>query len=213
MKFSSSPRPNLSIWFLPIALILVSVASGSAQETPESAVPAATAKKDKAPVAKPATPTLSPGVEDIIKLVAAGVDAEIVRNYVAHSKTPYTLTANDIIALKEKKVPDDVTAAMLLRGQQQKKPKRVAMPRIVQQLSTGGELDTESYEFFQNHYLYPRALSSSYKTLAPHAPQNNRGRGYGNSRFGNRGQSRFGSSGPSRNDRRGGHSRGGRFGR
>ena len=143
MKFSSSPRPNLSIWFLPIALILVSVA----------------------------------GVEDIIKLVAAGVDAEIVRNYVAHSKTPYTLKANDIIALKEKKVPDDVTAAMLLRGQQQKKPKRVAMPRIVQQLSTGGELDTESYEFFQNHYLYPRALSSSYKTLAPHAPQNNRGRG------------------------------------
>ena len=49
MKFSSSPRPNLTIWFLPIALILTIVASGSAQETPESAVPAATAKKDKAP--------------------------------------------------------------------------------------------------------------------------------------------------------------------
>ena len=43
---------------------------------------------------------------------------------------------------------------------------------------------------------------------APYAPRNNRGRGYGN-----RGQSRFGSYGPSRNDRRGGHYRGGRFGR
>lgn len=200
-------------------LLNASLASSLMAQESKTATPAVTATAETKPAPTPKTaaaaPALSPGVAEIVKMAAAGVDAEIVRNFVAQSKTPYALTANDIIALKEKKVPDEVTAAMLLRGQQINAPKQAVKPRIVQQLSTGGELDTESYEFFQNHYLYPRALSSSYKTLAPYAPRYNRGRNYGGSRFGgSRGPSRYNSFGPQHNDRRNGpYHGGGRFGR
>lgn len=207
----SSPSTVILSAILSCALFGNALAQES--ETAKPVIKAPAGETNRTPVAKAAAPALSPGVDEIVKMAAAGVDTEIIRNFVAQSKTPYALTANDIIALKEKKVPDEVTAAMLLRGQQINNPGQAVKPRIVQQLSTGGELDIESYEFFQNHYLYPRALSSSYKTLAPYAPQYQRGRSYGNNRFGNRGPSRFGSSGPSRNDRRGGHFRGGRFGR
>ncbi len=190
----------------------------TAQETADAA-------PSEKPQATAAAPALSPGVTEIVKMVEAGVAPDIVKNFVAQSKTRYALTAKDLIALKEKKVPDEVTAAMLLRGQQQSQPKRVAMPRIVQQLSTGGELDPESYEFWVSHHLYPRTLSSSYKQLAPYAPQYNRSRAYGRSysgqRFGGRnygnsqrGRSRFGSFGPARNGgSRNGRNGGGRFGR
>lgn len=217
MKIQEHRRITTATLTTSILLIASLASSLMAQETKDSkpAIKTPTGKTNSTPTVEPAAPALSPDVEEIIKMTGAGVDAEILRNFVAQSKTPYALTANDIIALKEKKVQDEVTAAMLLRGQQINAPKQAVKPRIVQQLSAGGELDTESYEFFQNHYLYPRALSSSYKTLAPYAPQYTRGRNYGNSRFGGyKGQSRYNSFGPQRNDRRGGHYHGGgRFGR
>jgi len=80
----------------------------------------------------------------------------------------------DIIAMKARGLPDEVIVTMMHRSIAQAREARarqtVAAPAIVRQLSTDGQLDPDSYEFFWYHYAYPRALASSYRTLAPYSP-------------------------------------------
>lgn len=137
---------------------------------------------------KPATkpPTVSPGIAEVLKMAEAGIAADVMKSYVEGSSTKYAITAGDVILMKEKGVPDEVTAAVLKRVNDDRKKiatmKRQppVMPRIVQQLSTPGRLDPESYEFFLMHHLYPRTLSSSYSRLGQYQPNRRsqaRGRG------------------------------------
>ena len=67
-----------------------------------------------APIAPAAR--FSPGVADIVKLVDAKVDAEVIRSYVKNSPTAYNPSATEIIALKDHGVAPEVLTAMLQRG-------------------------------------------------------------------------------------------------
>src|ERR1035441_7843874 len=58
----------------------------------------------------------SPGIADIVKMVDAKVDAEVIKTYVKNSPTAYNPSANEIIALKDRGVGPEILTAMLQRG-------------------------------------------------------------------------------------------------
>src|ERR1017187_10845532 len=58
----------------------------------------------------------SPGVADIVKLVEAKVDPEVIKTYVTSSRTAYNPSATEIIALKDRGVGPEILTAMLQRG-------------------------------------------------------------------------------------------------
>ncbi|MCX6929305.1 MAG: hypothetical protein NT154_39705 [Verrucomicrobia bacterium] len=102
--------------------------------------------------------TYSAGVDEVLRMVKAGVGAEVVKTYIDNSPIVYSLSADDIIALKQNAVPDDLTTAMVKRGaelgaQVRQFNNRNAMPPAYsgsnRQYQT---LDPESYDYF--HY-YP----------------------------------------------------------
>ncbi|PWU09210.1 MAG: hypothetical protein C5B50_27800 [Verrucomicrobia bacterium] len=77
-----------------------------------------------APVQPPATAavTYPASLNEVLKLVDAKVDNETIKAYIKGSPMAFSLTASQVIALKDRGVPQDVLAAMLqhnaeLRGQ------------------------------------------------------------------------------------------------
>ena len=122
---------------------------------------------------KPRVHALPQSIEEVVKMVEAGVSEEIVRGFVNSSGIAYAPTGADIIAMKERGVPDEVTVTMLSRGAKLRERtgssrNSIAAPAIVRSLATDGRLDPESYEFFWYHHAYPRALSASYEKLSPY---------------------------------------------
>ena len=105
----------------------------------------------------------SPGVDEILNMVQAGVSAEVIKTYIESSPVAYNLSPTDIITLKEHAVPDELTTALMMRG--------AALRLQVQQSTTPVgrppptrpyyRLDPESYDYFQYHYLYPRTLAAA----------------------------------------------------
>ena len=134
---------------------------------------AANAKEKSNLGEEPAAAPLSPEIQQILKMADAGVSKPVVLAFIERSSTAYQPTADDLIALKKHGIADEVTTALLRRGAQVKAQTEEIRgtpiaPAIVSRLSTGGYLDPESYEFWQYHYAYPRALAYSYRTLAPY---------------------------------------------
>jgi hypothetical protein len=190
MKFirqNGKPKVHLAaVLSLAFGALLVEPGSSNAQaqeapaaESSGKATPAAksVAKPDDAKSEKVKSPVVaySPGVEELLKLADKGVSKEVMKALVESSSSPYTPTAADIIALKERGVADEVVTAMFKRAPATTAPTAppnlgVAVPAVVRELSSGGQLDPESYDFWYYHYAYPRALSSSYRTLAPYQP-------------------------------------------
>ena len=68
-------------------------------------------RAQNAPVAR-----FSPGVADIVKMVDAKVDPEVVKTYIQNSPTAYNPSATEIIALKDHGVGSDILTAMLQHG-------------------------------------------------------------------------------------------------
>src|ERR1017187_2987998 len=58
----------------------------------------------------------SPGVADIIKMVDAKVDVEVIKIYIKNSPTAYNPSATEIIALKDRGVGPEILTAMLQHG-------------------------------------------------------------------------------------------------
>jgi hypothetical protein len=119
--------------------------------------------------------TYSPSIQEMLKLADAKVSTDVLKSFVEHSTIGCQPSAAEIVALKEHGVADDVITALMNRGAQVQAQTnasrtRVAVPTIVRDLSTGGYLDPESYDFWYYHYAYPRALSDSYRTLPPYYP-------------------------------------------
>lgn len=127
---------------------------------------------------KPADPAPKPHalpkvIEEIVRMSEAGIAPEVLTRYIESSGTAYEPTGADLIAMKQRGVPDDVTIVMLakssaIRAEYEAARKKIAAPAIVRTLATDGHLDPESYEFFWFHHAYPRALAGSYQTLAPY---------------------------------------------
>lgn len=58
----------------------------------------------------------SPGAQEIVNMLDAKVDPEVVKAYINNSPVPYNLSAAEIIDLKSHAVPDEIVTAMLQRG-------------------------------------------------------------------------------------------------
>jgi len=82
-----------------------------------SVTPAAGAVQQEA-TARQTAPTArySPGVADIVKMVDAKVDAEVIKTYVKNSPTAYNPSATEIIALKDHGIGPEILTAMLQHG-------------------------------------------------------------------------------------------------
>ncbi len=176
--------------FLTLAIFFPAMLPAGAQETKapapkaqpraatKTANPVAAGLQEKKPEAKPgvtATNTSpSPIVKELLKLADAGVSKDVMKGYLQGSAIAYEPKADDLVALKQRGVADDVTTALLKRAIETRKQADAqsspAMPDIVRRSTTGGQIDPESYDFWYLHYAYPRALSYSYKTLAPYQP-------------------------------------------
>ena len=173
-----------------IAMSLLVICGGRAQgsagssttpaPTPSREEQAASAKTDTAPStsADPAGELqpgaslhYSPGVDEVLQMLHAGVSTDIIKTYIENSPTRYRLTPVEIIAFKKQGVPDELVSAMLKRGaalaaqanQQAQRPV-VVVPNSGANRAYGG-LDPESYEYFQYYYLYPRTLAAANQRL------------------------------------------------
>jgi hypothetical protein len=123
----------------------------------------------------------SPGVEEVLKLVGAGVSKEVVKTFIENSPIAYNLGAGDIIALKEHGVTDDLTSAMVKRRAELSAQagqtiasvaaSTEAAPAVSPGNAGGGYLDPESYDFWWYYYAYPRTLAYANQRLyAPYPP-------------------------------------------
>lgn len=81
-----------------------------------AAEPSEPVAQPPAAVPAPAPINLSPGLRDITKMLDAKVDASIIQAYIKNSPTLYNPTANEIIALKQRGVPDEIITSLLQRG-------------------------------------------------------------------------------------------------
>ncbi len=112
----------------------------------------------------------SAGVEEILKMAQAGVSMEVIKTYIESSPVAYDPSPDDLIALKERGIPDDVTMALVKRGaalraQVSPSGNLSAMPAAYPDRRRYGRLDPESYDYFQYYYLYPRTLAYANQRL------------------------------------------------
>jgi hypothetical protein len=149
----------------------------STSATASVSPPATAATTEGAAKPTPPASPYSPGVGELLKLAEAKVSKEVMLKFVATSDLVVYPTAGELVAMKKQDVPDEVIVAFMDRGAALIKEsrgieqdRRIAVPSIVSALSTEGEMDPDSYEFWWYHYAYPRALSFSYKTLTPYLP-------------------------------------------
>jgi hypothetical protein len=167
---TTSGLPTSRRWnFLPHLALLVALALCPAALAEDKAA-------DKPSATAPAEPKhkLAAGFEEVVAMSEAGVSKELLIKFVESSSRVAQPVGADIIAMKARGLPDEVIVTLMARGDVQAREaqarRAVAAPAIVRQLSTDGQLDSESYEFFWYHHAYPRALASSYQTLAPYSP-------------------------------------------
>lgn len=130
-------------------------------------VEAGTVNTNTAPV-KP----LSALVEGVIKMADAGISPSVMRTFIESTPPDGPLNEQEVIALKQHDVSDDIVTLLLQTGaerrdsQQQQRNLAIARVLAARRSVTGG-LDPESYEYFQRHYLQPRAEAATLRRLAP----------------------------------------------
>ena len=159
---------------------------------PNSAIPQPISSASEKPVTPNAGPSetsgldakspaqYSAGVNDVLKMVQAGISKDVVKAYIETAQVASPLTPADIVALKEHGVPDDLTVALLKRGAGLNGPGAsnaapaqvsgtVNLAALVAALRSGqlspGYLDPEGYDYFRYYYLYPRTLASANRRL------------------------------------------------
>jgi hypothetical protein len=87
-------------------------------------------------------PHLSPGLDEILKLVDAKVDPEVIKAYIHNSGIPYAPSASEIILLKDRGVPEGVLAALLERGGELRN--QAAIPSLATPVPAPGPVPTEA---------------------------------------------------------------------
>ena len=100
--------PMIGAWLVAGAVVLCLPITSSGIN---SVTPAAGAVKQDTPAAR-----CSPGVADIVKMVDAKVDPQVITTYIKASPTAYNPSATEIIALKDRGVGPEILTAMLQRG-------------------------------------------------------------------------------------------------
>jgi hypothetical protein len=168
--------------FLTASLVLSGAAQDREAEAPSDATlvgtntnlgsPAKSATiAQKAPEQKQLSKSLpSKAIREILKMVDAGVSKEVIKAYVETAPIAYDPSAADIIALKQKGIPDDVTMALLKRSTEVRlqNPQAAAdqpAPASVVSRENHFYPGPEGYDYFQYYYLYPRTLASANERL------------------------------------------------
>lgn len=102
--------------------------------------PMVKATQAPAVVVSQAQPVFSPGVAEIVRMLDAKVDPEVVKAYINASSLAYHPGAEEIIALKQRGVPDDVITTMLERGAELRGQPAVAAPPATPAMTTTAPL-------------------------------------------------------------------------
>ena len=118
MKNLGSLLMKNTTWFGLVATLALPLLSGYAQ-TPGAPVPGAPEQAQAAVGAN-----LSPGAAEVVRLAGSGVGDDVVLAYIQNSQAPFSLTADNVLYLKDQGLSPQVTSAMLshdsaLRGQPQ----------------------------------------------------------------------------------------------
>ena len=156
------------------AMALLWVANASAQATePVANAVAADVAKAASPSNPPPAVVLSSGITEILKLADAGVSTEVITTYIETSPLKLQPTEQDVIALKEHKVPDDVVKLLLKRGAQARDTATQARNEAIAQIvesrrAASGGIDPESHDYFRTYYLQPRAVAAANQRLYPY---------------------------------------------
>ena len=80
----------------------------------EAQTPAAA--PETTPASVPAAPALQSGVREVVKMYQAGINKEIIINYIKSTALPYHLDADGIIYLHSVGVPPEITQALISRN-------------------------------------------------------------------------------------------------
>jgi hypothetical protein len=146
----------------------VSATTGVGQGDPVKAVGAPSKPDDGKTESNPGgTAKYSAGVDETLKMVQAGVSTDVIKTYIENSPVAYSLSAADVIALKEHAVPDELTTALMKRGAtirvevQRSRTLNATAPAYSRSNRRYSTLDPESYDYFQYYYLYPRTLAAA----------------------------------------------------
>jgi hypothetical protein len=90
---------------------VASAQSAATNQTPATqAVPSVAANPGTAP-----TPAWPSGVSEVMKLYKSGISTDIIASYINNSSLSFSLSADNLIALKQEGVPGPVLAAMMQR--------------------------------------------------------------------------------------------------
>ncbi len=117
---------------------------------------------------------LSPFVVQVLKLLDAGVSQPVIQAYIEQTPITQPLSAADILALKEKGIPDGLTVALLKRAAATPAMRTAPTPQLransvpppqPNRRQGYAVMDPESYEFWWYHYAYPRALAAANERL------------------------------------------------
>jgi hypothetical protein len=169
------PGRTIPVFAICVATLVVGAA---AQEVP------ATGLNDSAPnpsqaQSQPAVALTNRGLADVLRMFEAGISKEVIRAYVESGPAIYELSADDVINLKRRGFPDDLTTALLKKRAAPRPPEpngtsaaaqpgreRIfAHPVRVPAASAYDAIDPNSYAYFQRYYLHPRAMAAAYQRL------------------------------------------------
>jgi hypothetical protein len=129
----------------------------------DNVTPVTVAASQDMPVAQSAlAPAFSAGVGDILRMVEAKVDLEVIKAYINNSRTAYNPSADEIIALKDRGVSSEVLTAMLqhgaqVRAQAAQAAQGAATPAVPQTVLAAGNpyAPTYTYPYPVTSYAYP----------------------------------------------------------
>ena len=110
-KCSKHPKTWQSGWIRFLSLVFAASVLTCMPSLSAAVVVSAAAETEIA-----APPHYSPGIGEILKMVDAKVDKEVIKAYVKNSLVSYNPTAAEIIALQERGVSSDIIVALLQRG-------------------------------------------------------------------------------------------------
>ncbi len=116
MMMSKKVLAGLAAWLMISGTLAGAATVASASPTATNQGEALSTNQSKS--FSPAVPRVrfSPGIVDIVRMVQAKVDPEVILAYIKNSPVPYNPGAGEIIALKARGVPQDILAALLEHG-------------------------------------------------------------------------------------------------
>jgi hypothetical protein len=110
--------------------------------------------------------SFSPGMRDILKMLDAKVDLSVIKAYINNSPIPFNPNASEIIALKQRGVPDEIITVLIQHGAEV----RTQMAQAAVQAATSAPGPNAS----------PAGYASDYGTTAPYSyPYDYSDYGYG----------------------------------